>query len=236
MQSPLNYLLNSPVFSSIRVAGLTTLNRILLRRNLVISPSENVPARAAARDLIANTRRETAMVLIDAEAYNIYSAAERSLKVPGDIAEVGVFRGGSARLMCAVKGNRSLHLFDTFSGLPEAGEYDSKFRKGGFAASLEDVQKYLATFPDVYFHKGLFPDTASGLENIRFSFVHLDVDLYQSTLASLEWFYPRLNRGAMLISHDYDAEGVRRAFDEFFVEKPEFVIELSTTQAAFVKV
>jgi O-methyltransferase len=235
MQSPLNYLLNSPVFSSIRVAGLTTLNRILLRRNLVIIPSDNVPARAGARELISSTRRETAMVLLDAEAYNIYSAAKESLKVPGDVAEVGVFRGGSARLMCAVKGDRALHLFDTFSGLPEAGEYDSKFQKGGFAASLEEVQQYLAPFPGVHFHKGLFPDTARGLENMRFSFVHLDVDLYQSTRASLEWFYPRLNRGAMLISHDYDAEGVRQAFGEFFAGKPECIIELASTQVAFVK-
>ena len=52
-----------------------------------------------------------------------------------------------------------------------------------------------------------------------FSFVHLDVDLYQSTKDGLAWFYPRLNRGGILISHDYsNADGVRKAFDEFFAE------------------
>jgi hypothetical protein len=71
---------------------------------------------------------------------------------------------------------------------------------------------------------------------LSFSFVHLDVDLYQSTLSGLEWFYPRLNRGGVLISHDYTiAKGVRKAFDEFFIDKPECLIELSGSQVAFVK-
>ena len=176
------------------------------------------------------------MVLLDPEAYAIYTAALRTAKVPGDIAEVGVYKGGSARLICEVKENRALHLFDTFEGLPECTEWDPDFRAGGFAAGFEQVSRYLAPFPNVHLHRGLFPETARGLEHLRFSFVHLDVDLYQSTRDGLEWFYPRMNRGGILISHDYvNAEGVRKAFDDFFADKPECLLELAGTQVAFSK-
>jgi hypothetical protein len=236
MRSPLNVLLNSPVFSPLRLAGWSILTRILAQRNVALVPAENVPQRAAVVELIRKTRQETCMVLLDPEAYNVCSLAERTAKVPGDIAEVGVFRGGSARLICEVKGARALHLFDTFAGLPEVGEWDTKFQQGGFASSLADVRKYLQPFPGVHFHPGLFPDTARGLEKLGFSFVHLDVDLYQSTRSGLEWFYPRLNRGGILISHDYvDVEGVRKAFDEFFAERPECLIEPGGSQVAIVK-
>jgi O-methyltransferase len=127
-------------------------------------------------------------------------------------------------------------LFDTFAGLPAASEWDTKFQKGGFASSLDQVRAYLDHFPGVHFHPGLFPQTAEGLEQLTFSFVHLDVDLYQSTVSGLQWFYPRLNPGGILISHDYDAEGVRKAFDEFLSDKPECILELAGSQVAFVKV
>jgi hypothetical protein len=71
----------------------------------------------------------------------------------------------------------------------------------------------------------------------QFSFVNLDVDLYESTLASLEFFYPRLAKGAILISHDYSTcEGVKRAFDEFFNSRPEPVIALCGSQCLIVRI
>jgi hypothetical protein len=63
------------------------------------------------------------------------------------------------------------------------------------------------------------------------------VDLFESTMAALEFFYPRMNPGAILVSHDYvEFAGVRRAFDEFFEHKSEPVIELSGNQCLVVKV
>ena len=72
----------------------------------------------------------------------------------------------------------------------------------------------------------------------KFSFVHLDVDIYTSTLEALKFFYPRINRGGAILSHDYPgAVGVKKAFDEFFEDKPEIVIELptGTGQALVIK-
>jgi O-methyltransferase len=236
MATPLNFLLHNPIFSPIRVAGWSVLNKVLTHYDMAIGPADKDANRAHAYELIHQIRQQTSMVILDTEAYNIYRSVERTGKVPGDLAEVGVFRGGSAHLICEAKGSRTLHLFDTFAGLPKAGEWDPKFQQGGFASSLGEVQAYLQSFAKVHFHPGLFPETASGLEQCMFSFVHLDADLYQSTLSGLEWFYPRMNRGAILISHDYStAQGVRKAFEDFFAEKPECLLELSGSQVAFVK-
>ena len=236
MASLLSFVIENPLLSPVRLAAWSVLTKILARKDLAIVAVDNVPERASTYRLIRQTRQETSMVLLDSEAFSICAQVRGTAKVPGDIAELGVYRGGSARLICEEKGARSLHLFDTFDGLPEATEWDPKFRKGGFASSLDQVQGYLQRFPRVHYHKGLFPGTAHGLDDLSFSFVHLDVDLYQSTLSGLEWFYPRLNRGGVLISHDYTiAKGVRKAFDEFFLDKPECLIELSDSQVAFVK-
>lgn len=67
------------------------------------------------------------------------------------------------------------------------------------------------------FYKGYFPSTAGPVIDLRFSFVHLDVDLYESTKSCLEFFYPRLNVGGVISPDDYvGAHGVWTAFEEFF--------------------
>ena len=67
--------------------------------------------------------------------------------------------------------------------------------------------------------------------------MHLDVDLYESTRAGLEFFYPRMTPGGIIISHDYlSADGVNRAFQEIFASKPERPLELvSGYQCMIVK-
>lgn len=199
--------------------------------------SYNDPERRPVLELIRRIKRETRMILDDNEAYQISMAVKRTAKIDGDLAEVGVFKGGSAKLIRESDGTRPLHLFDTFEGIPRVGEIDRPaFYEGQFAASLEEVKDYLKPYKNVFFYKGVFPGTAKPVEDKKFSFVHLDVDTYESTLGCLDFFYPRLSRGAILLSHDYiNHYGVRRAFDEFFEDKPEPVIEMSGTQCLVVK-
>jgi O-methyltransferase len=67
---------------------------------------------------------------------------------------------------------------------------------------------------------GYFPETASGIQQ-RFALVSLDVDLFEPTLAGLEWFYERLNEGGYIFVHDYNNRrflGVRSAVDRFLAE------------------
>ena len=168
------------------------------------------------------------MLLNTCEAFQIADTAKATLKVPGDLVEVGVYRGGSARLICEVKGDKPLHLFDTFEGLPELTAHDgasSQFWRNEFKSQLEAVRELLKPYPHVSLYEGLFPETAGPVADRMFSFVHLDVDLHDSTAASLRWFYPRMSRAGIIMCHDYwSAAGVRKAVDEFFADKPEVVI------------
>jgi O-methyltransferase len=83
---------------------------------------------------------------------------------------------------------------------------------------------------NVVLRPGYVPETLAGLEDERFAFVLLDLDLYDPTVASLEFFYPRLAPGGYLVMHDYNSEesnwACKRAFDGFLADKPERVVEL----------
>jgi len=187
---------------------------------------------------VDEVKRERILLLDHGEACQILSAVEATVRIPGDLAELGVASGASAKLIAAHAGQRVLHLFDTFAGLPAPDAADSaKFQAGDFHNQLEDVRQYLEG-KNCRFYKGLFPATAAAVAGERFSFVHLDVDLYESTRAGLEFFYPRMSRGGIIISHDYlSAVGVNRAVAEFFADKPEPVIEMASGyQCLVVKV
>ncbi len=228
---------NAKFLSPLRLAIWSALNSALAAKHMTLGPANNEPGRESVYALIREIRLETEMILLDNEAYNIYAGVRSTERIPGDIAEVGVFRGGSAKLIAEAKGARKLHLFDTFEGLPETPEADPLFSKGQFNSSEAAVRRYLESYSDVFLYPGIFPATAGPVTNKNFSFVHLDVDIYESTAKSLEFFYPRMSKGAVLISHDYAwAEGVKRAFVEFFADRTEPVLELSGSQCAFVKI
>lgn len=176
------------------------------------------------------------------ERYHLWALARAAAGRPGAWAEAGVYRGGSAELICAAKPAATpFHLFDTFGGMPAVAADDGAFRPGDFAdTSVARVRARLTGRENVEFHPGFFPDTAAtpALRGTSFQFVHIDLDLYQSTLAGLEFFYPRLLPGGMLVSHDYgDATvpGVKRAFDDFLRGRPERVTPLWLTQGLLVR-
>jgi len=59
--------------------------------------------------------------------------------------------------------------------------------------------------------------------------VHIDCDLYAPVDAALRYFYPRLITGGFLVIHDYLNffwNGVGRAVDEFFADKPEKLVPI----------
>ncbi len=176
------------------------------------------------------------------DLHNVYTITLATKKIRGDIAEVGVYRGSSAKVICKVKENRILHLFDTFEGLPETDSIDfkydgvHKFKKGDFSASFNEVKKYLKKYKNVYFYKGIFPETSKPINNKKFSFVHFDVDIYRSAKDCLEFFYPRMSKGGVILSHDFPVgKGVVKAFEEFFKDKPETFIPLLDKHVMVVK-
>jgi O-methyltransferase len=175
------------------------------------------------------------------EMLNIYRLVEDTRGLSGAIAEVGVFRGGSAKLIAfANDGKRQIHLFDTFSGIPEVTPGLDTIERNSLAVGLDKVRNFLEGSPgDFQFHVGYFPDTAVELPSgMEFSFVNLDMDTYRSTKNGFEFFYPRMQRGGVIICHDYYSKscpGVKPAVDEFMADKPERIIGLWHSQIVLVK-
>jgi hypothetical protein len=175
-------------------------------------------------------------VLRPLKVYTLWELAKSCANLEGDAAEFGVYRGGVARIISSVMRPKTTHLFDTFQGLPKPGEFD-QMREGALAANETEVRKFLKN-SSVEFHVGFFPDTTKGLEDKRFCFVHSDADLYESTKAACEFFYPRLTPGAIMLFDDYGfsaTQGCTKAVDEFFASKPENIIYLTTCHAFIIK-
>src|SRR5271155_4186054 len=161
--------------------------------------------------------------------------------IPGDIAECGVWRGGSMMaaalaLIAAGDTNRTLYLYDTFEGMPDPSKNDTDFagkpaisllqsyRKGTGIwcfATLEEVQKnmYSTGYPPdkIKFIKGKVEDTLAAVRPEKLSLLRLDTDWYESTKLELEILYPILHKDGILILDDYGYwQGARQAVDEYF--------------------
>lgn len=199
-----------------------------------------IPLDKEIAPVINHLKKNNMLAMQRYTAQVLYYSVKNVSKIDGDIAEVGVFKGGSAKIICEAKKEKTLYLFDTFSGLPEVSEIDDeRFFKGRFKeslSSLDIVKEFLSEYKNVFFYKGIFPETSKPIADKRFSFVNLDVDLYKSTLDSLEFFYPRMNKGGIIMCHDYPgATGVKRAVNEFFKDKPEIIINITANQALIIK-
>jgi hypothetical protein len=199
----------------------------------------------ARRDLhlVRETRARVPLLVEDAAALVLIACARAAAGLDGAMAEAGVYAGGTARLICEVKGAAPLHLFDVFETLqagqapPAAAEAATAVRArfGTLHARRADVEEALRPFPGVHVHAGVFPDTARATERETFAFAHLDLDLEVGTHAALEFFHPRLVRGGTILGDDYHDPGVRRAFDRYFRSSPDRVIELPWGQALVVR-
>jgi O-methyltransferase len=77
------------------------------------------------------------------------------------------------------------------------------------------VKEALGAFPRIEFFPGWIPGAFPDEPGARYRFVHLDVDVYQPTRDSLDYFYPRLVPGGMIVCDDYGWPGARKAIEEF---------------------
>lgn len=173
--------------------------------------------------------------------FTLWQYARQAKVLSGAMAQVGVFRGGSARLIAyAIEGNaRPFYVFDTFKGMPKVDESIDLHREGDFIdTSIEKVKEKFSDAKNVVFCQGVFPSTADTAKNEKFSFVYIDVDIYQSTLDSLKFFYPRMLSGGFIVFDDYmgkNTPGVKKALDEFLSDKKEMPIITAVGQCMIIK-
>lgn len=145
--------------------------------------------------------------------------------IEGSIAELGVYRGDFAKVMNEIFPDRKLYLFDTFEGFPEQDisyEVENNLLLTS-VGKLENtsVEYVLSKMPhpeNCVIRQGYFPETAVGLEQEKYAFVNIDVDLYKPILAGLEYFWPRMADNGYIFVHDYFSfsyAGTKKAIEEF---------------------
>lgn len=140
-----------------------------------------------------------------------------TLHLPGAIADLGAYKGGTTVILRRLAPTKPLYVFDTWYGNP----YDDPLchhKKGEWAVSLDDCKKIVGNGDLTFYRPGVFPASASGES---FSFVYVDMDTEQATRDAIEYFWPRLTPGGQMFFDDYDwppCAGVKKAVDEAFPE------------------
>jgi O-methyltransferase len=160
-------------------------------------------------------------------------------EIPGEIAELGVYQGRFAAEMNRLFPDRRCFLFDTFEGFTEEdvardiAVSGSGAKVGDFGdTSAEQVLSRLPHPEKAVVCSGRFPDSLRSLKEPlpEFCLVSLDTDLYEPTYQGLKVFYPLMNRGGVILIHDYNSTqfpGVGEAVRRFCKEENVYVMPLS---------
>ncbi|MCX6302090.1 MAG: class I SAM-dependent methyltransferase [Bacteroidia bacterium] len=151
-------------------------------------------------------------------------------QVKGDLVELGVYKGFTAKLIHYYVPERMLYLFDTYGGFDKNDLAVEKDRTGHSiqshfkSAGAQDVISFIKPKNDnVMIVEGVFPGSIpENFSERSFSLIHIDMDLFEPTLAALNFFYPRMSKGGYMVIHDYNTwSGAHEAVEEFFREKAE---------------
>ena len=196
--------------------GSLFLHRFIARN--FTNPKHNVFVEVQRPDIKSLEPREATVELMAREIYRY--------GIEGAVAELGVNTGLFAKVINHCFHDRKLYLFDTFEGFDErdaqvdrANNFSPATQE--FSTSVEIVLNNMEHPENCVICKGWFPETTKGIDD-KFCFVNLDADLYQPMKAGLEFFYPRLVHGGVIMLHDFsnanpkfDYKGVRQAVKEF---------------------
>jgi len=178
-------------------------------------------------------------------AWGLYQLAKTVFNVQGDVIEVGVFRGGTAKFLTLLiprmnlltSSSRYFYFYDTWEGVPIVDDsLDNPVLLNQFEnTSLEETMEYVGKADNRHFIKGIFP--YEGIVARKFAFAHIDVDTYVTVKAALEKIYPLTQPGGVIVIDDYDLiyAGVKVAVDEFFEDKSESPITMIVGQAFIIK-
>ncbi|HYL78111.1 MAG TPA: TylF/MycF/NovP-related O-methyltransferase [Bryobacteraceae bacterium] len=169
----------------------------------------------------------------------LFEFLDRTAKLEGDIAECGVWRGRTLVAMAIYLVQESIPKtiwgFDSFQGFDASvardialgGTDTAEKRVGGFEdTSYALVNRKLSAFGlhNVQIRPGYFRESLPGCNDRKFCFVHLDCDIYESYAVCLDFFYPRLVPGGVLLFDEYNDPawpGANCAVDEFFANQPD---------------
>ena len=139
--------------------------------------------------------------------------------------------------------NFSMHLYDSWDEMRERELIESEKNLIGKYSNLniEITQKNLDKFSEnVIYHQGYIPDSFETTKNSPelINYLHIDLNSSLPTIKTLEYFFPRLERGGVIIFDDYGWSGysdTKKTVDSFFNERPGIFMKLPTGQAVYYR-
>lgn len=194
----------------------------------------------ADEEFLSQVERSGAVSTRQLERYWVVCQyVKQSLAAEGLTAECGVYLGVTSWFICENSDGRQHFGFDSFSGLSKPGSHDGDYwTLGDLSVAASIATGRLARFPNATLLDGWIPDRFAEVSDQSFSFVHIDVDLYRPTLDSLEFFYPRLVPGGVIVLDDYGfvtCPGARKAADGYMASRQEMILHLPTGQGVIVR-
>ena len=180
--------------------------------------------------------------------YELWQLVTESRKLTGALIEVGVWRGGTGALIAkSAQFNGiqdTVYLCDTFTGVPKAGVMDTEYKGGEHSDSSPKIVEQLINcdmkLTNTKILKGVFPDQTSDLvDNENFRFCHIDVDVYQSAKDIVNWIWPKMVDGGIIVYDDYGfkgCEGITTFVNEERKLKDRLVIHNTNGHAVMIKI
>jgi len=181
--------------------------------------------------------------------YELWTLVAQSMKVAGNIIEVGVWRGGTGALiarkaaLCGV--GCQVYLCDTFSGVVKASTNDAGYKGGEHADTSREMVEVLISdtlkLSNVAILQGIFPEETAHLiaaDQAKFRFCHIDVDVYQSARDIFDWVWQRMPVGGIIVYDDYGVsgcEGITNLVNAQSEERDRVVIHNLNGHAVVVK-
>jgi O-methyltransferase len=176
-------------------------------------------------------------------------AARHAVHLPGDLVECGVHTGSLSLAICRYidfnSTGKAFYLFDTFTGIPaeQMAEEEAPFRMEENHAyyredSYETALKNFAQYPGVRLVRGRVPDTLGSVEIDAVSYLSLDMNIAAPEVAALEFFWPKLSVGAIVLLDDYGWTHYRPqkvALDKFAAKQDVEIATLPTGQGLLIK-
>lgn len=173
--------------------------------------------------------------------YKILTSSYFNTLLQYNVAECGTFKGLSAyqiaNLLKNKSFNKNFYIFDSFEGLsefkakdidPNNKNIDFEARRKEFSCSQDIVMGRLKDFDFISYHKGWIPERFEDVsEDVKFGLVHIDVDLYQPIYDCLEFFYPKMVSGGIIVLDDYGYlgfPGAKKAVDDFMINKQDLLL------------
>ena len=183
-----------------------------------------------------------------ARFYNTLQFYKQSRDLFGVTAEAGCWRGLFSYMLLRYRSTKRIShaIFDSFEGLSEPsaddfGRYSEEEMKGRFSCSIDQVNRNLVKFDNVYLYKGWIPRVLYKADeecNPVYSFVHVDVELFEPTYHCLKYFWSRMCKGGILVCDDcgyLSFPGSNKAMNKFCNEERLSPIYLTTGNGVLIK-